>query len=426
MHNSPNPNQAYINIQNEFNVLGWPSQGNIKNIAIINGSNNGTGQTNINPGDKILDVNYSAVLVSAFASVFSNAVNANGRVSKLEIFTGPIPTTVKYGDYNFGAFNYDVVPGGWEPNQAASASVYNLGLSGGYAAEVMNIFNSSLVNSNGRDTLGFVPTFSAIASTSPRLSQSDLFRSEAASSTPFDIIYSQEQNIRHTSFGETAQLWWSLLINEFGIALTTVCTSTVSQMPRPSTPRIDTDYYFLCEDERRVFWVQNPSDISNLYDYRWTVYGPGTTDFIEGETMTMRYPAPGIYTLELKSHFNDDRIRIDGDPNNQIDFTQGLVNGPASFAHTRYVTVYASSSSQCSSSGGGGPIPERSDISFEDNFDDLDKSNTTAVYPNRMEDNIYVNFTLKLENKGSQSIRLLFSGNLNFAFSFSFVIISDS
>uniref|UniRef100_UPI004047D8CD T9SS type A sorting domain-containing protein n=2 Tax=Roseivirga sp. TaxID=1964215 RepID=UPI004047D8CD len=410
MYNGSAPNSAFINLQSEFNMLGWPSQGGIRNIAIINGSNNGTGQPNLNPSDKIMEVNWVALGVNAFVRVFSNALQSVDRVSKLEFFVGPVPTILKYGDYNFGAFNYDEIPGGWETNEPSNANL-SIGWHPKTWVGVLNIVEwfGSTVNTFDRNELAFVPTFSAIASTSPRVTQADLFRTVANSASPFDAIYSRTANTNHIDFNGVFDIWVELLQNEYSLTLTTICQQSIGQMPRPATPRIDTDFYYLCEEQRRDFWVQSPSDIANLFDYKWTVYGPGATDFIEGETMTMRYPSPGIYTLELESHFNNDRIRIDGDPNNPIDFTQGLVNGPPSFANTRYVTVYASTSSQCSSSGGGGrgggPIPEKSDISFEDNFEDTDKTNTTAVYPNPMEDKIYVNFSMKSE--GEVNIKII-------------------
>lgn len=330
-YKGPNPHSDFTSFQNELNSLGFPSQGGIRNIAIVNGSRNGTQQAPVNnydPGDKIASVNWVTGLpliglVNAFINVRTNGINTNTKVSSIWITATVIPTTIKEKSFNFNALNFDISAGGITPTTAQTVELPWWG----------NIVNfaewfGSTLNTHGREDWSFVPLFSSVASTENLTSQASLNRSvaflQSNGRTPFHAIFAGANNTEHVRSSAISGLWNDLLRNELGINTSTFsCTVGTGTMGRASTPRINGHRFYMCEYDRNVqFWDADASAIANLYRYNWTITGPQSFPSWSGERYTLSYPAPGLYTLRLNRSY------------------VSPVNGTTSYSHSRVVRSY--------------------------------------------------------------------------------------
>lgn len=306
-----NPHSDFTTFQNELNTLGFPSQGGIRNIAIVNGSKNGTQQAPVNdynPGDKIVSVNWVNVLplglVNAFVDVRTNGINTNTKVSSIWITASAIPTTIKEKSYNFNAINFDISAGGISPTTAPTS----LDLGGWGIFNFAEWFGSTL-NTYGREDFAFVPLFSSVASTENLTSQASLNRSvqflQSNGRTPFHAIFAGVNNTEHIRTSAIPDLWNDLLRNELGINTPNFsCTVGVGSMGGAPTPYINGSRFYMCEYDRNVqFWDNDAPAIANLYAYNWTVTGPQPFPPSSGETYIMDYPTPGYYTLSLNRSY---------------------------------------------------------------------------------------------------------------------------
>lgn len=117
-----NPHPDYTTLQNQFATLGFPRQGGIRNIAIINANQNGGRQVPVNefdPGDRLLEAKWG---LTEKAEMWTNRLNANTTGSSIRSSVFAINNSRSYA---FDAFNYDIVAGGIEFSLRGGAT--NLG-----------------------------------------------------------------------------------------------------------------------------------------------------------------------------------------------------------------------------------------------------------------------------------------------------------
>lgn len=306
-YKGPNPHPDFTTLQNEFNTLGFPQQNNIRNISIVNGAAQGTRQeptNNYNPDDIIFKVDWVSGLISSFIKVRINNVNGNGKVSSLWILTTNTPTTIKENSYNFDAFNFDLASGGFDTNRGAGE------LSFDWWINLINIAEwfGNTFNDFGRERFSFVPLFSSVASTAPRVTQNDLNRpvNQLISNnwTPFDAIYAGNENTQHVWANQIAQQWVNLIQTEYNIPFTVLCQVAQGTNPSPPAPVFNTNKWYMCELERRDFWISQPSYIANLYTYTWNTTVPNNTSG-SGESFSIySQTPPGVYTITVTRRFN--------------------------------------------------------------------------------------------------------------------------
>lgn len=324
-YKGPNPHPDFTQFYTELNNMGFPSQGGIRNIAILNGSGTGARQdpaNNFDPGDKLASANafLGTPLGFIFADidVWSNQINATDKVSAIRIFFNGIPTTLKSKSFAFDGFNYDMCAGGRLP--VGTPSTFGIGTNG-----LLSYFFN--LNNHGRPFITHSPLFSTTASEVTLTTQADLNRSvsflENNNLTPFDKIYAGNVHTPHTDSREIIPLWDTLLMSEFSIGSLASCGVTVGTMGAASTPVIYGDRFYMCEYDRRVrFWNGDPTTLSGFFSYNWTITGPESFPPESGETIVISYPDPGLYTIKLRRSFISP------------------INGSISAAHTRVVRSY--------------------------------------------------------------------------------------
>lgn len=344
-YKSPNPHADFTALQNTFGQMGFPSQNNIKKIAIINGSTVGTQQSPVNnfaPGDMMFKVDLFTGLANAVIKLRTNNINASTTVSSIWITVGPIPTTIKDRTFSFNAFNYDISAGGhiettdyFSADQLATAW-----------KNFLTVFTSLISYGSfqdfGRTQFSFVPLFSAVASTAPRTSQAHLNRTvsqlQSNGWTSFQTIYSTNNNTMHVSNTSISPQWVSLLSNEFGIN-STFCTLDPGTMSPPPVPQFNTTQWYMCPNQSLNFWITNGSTVSNLYSHRWEVTGPNNYFYnLNSDNLTLSYLNPGSYTITLIRSYS------------------GGAYSNISTMSSRVITVFPASDPVYCSGGGGGPI----------------------------------------------------------------------
>ena len=396
----PNPHADFISFQSELQNLGFPSQGGIKNLSVVNAAVNGSvnePQLDYNPGDKLLDVDFVNAL-SGFIVVRTNGLNTNTKVSSLIILTLGVPTTVKEDSYNFNGFNYDLVAGGTESNQTQNISPL-----ASFFLDVFNFatyFGGHTVNDFGNSRFSFVPLFSSAASTAPRTVQSHLNRSvaqlEANNWTPFDKIYGENSNSNHVLNDFIVGAWERLFQDEFGFGLTSFCNQIIGSSA-PPVPRINTDFWYTCEvGSRTLFIVDDGSEIGNLYTHTWTVTGP-TSFSLQGKTLKMGPGLPvGTYTISLRRSYSS-----------------GSGFSGSSNAMSRTFTVYDEYHPIYGCSEGdnpGGGIRKSDDIGKDDEpkenkiTDESEFEKGIDIWPNPV--NGQLNIRYSMQTKGDISITL--------------------
>jgi pimeloyl-ACP methyl ester carboxylesterase len=207
----------FDSFRQELNNLGnggYPNQGGIRNIALLNGALAGSPNLNynfgtLNPGDKILDVDIVGILCNSFIDVWTNLLDANFKVYDADAI-GICGISLGYENVNLNR-NLDRTPGGLIRN----------GL--GYGFPVYSTTNPSF---------SFVPTFSSIDYRGPLINDGDYTFSinaniidEATSQTtntaltPFVAIYGQNFfNTQHSQSRDLINAWNRLAVREnFGI-----------------------------------------------------------------------------------------------------------------------------------------------------------------------------------------------------------------
>lgn len=340
------PHSDFTTLQNTFSQIGFPNQNNIKNIALVNGSNNGTAQSPIgsfSPGDMLFKFEAFSGILNAIIKIRTNDLNSSTTVSSAWILVGGVPTTIKDRTYSFNGFNYDVVPGG-----KMSTDEYGVDeIIDGWAyfnKVVRGLFIYSNLTSYGRDDFSFVPLFSSISSTAPQTTQSHLNRSiseyQTNSWTPFQSIYSTPDNTTHIlsirDNDPTRTLWVNLFNSEFGTT-SSFCDQIAAP---PPTPNFNSTQWYMCPNQSLSFSVTNGSAIDNLYFHNWQVTGPN--NFLYGTSGTdqifLSGLAPGAYTITLIRTYS------------------GGVYSNISTSRSRVLNVYPSTDPNCSGGGGGGPI----------------------------------------------------------------------
>jgi len=343
------PHADYTSLQNTFSQIGFPNQNNIKNIALVNGSNNGTAQSpigNFSPGDMLFKFEAYSGILNSVIKTRTNNLNSSTTVSSAWILIGGVPTTIKDRTYSFNGFNYDVAPGGKMSTNEYGVDEIIDGWT--YFNKVIRgLFFYSNLTSYGRDEFSFVPLFSSLSSTAPRTMQSHLSRSiseyQANSWTPFQSIYSTTANTTHIlsirDDNSIRTLWNNLLNSEYG-ATSSFCNQLEGTMAPPPTPNFNSTQWYMCPNQSLSFSVTNGSAINNLYSHTWQVTGPN--NFFYGtsgtEQIFLSGLAPGAYTITL--------IRT---------YSGGVISN-ISTSRSRVLNVYPSTDPNCSGGGGGGPI----------------------------------------------------------------------
>jgi len=394
-HRGANSHPDFTSWQNELNSIGFPSQGGIQNIAIVNGALNGSTAGNGNldyaPGSRILEYEWLSQITSGRIRVRTNPISGTGRVSSIWIFTGPVPTTIRERSLTFNQFNYDIAAGGYQDNQGASdVSVPAL----------VQILFRFYFNASGNDNFSFVPLFSGLASTAPLNNQNDLNRSEAQLSsnnwTPFDEVYGDSNdNSRHLSTSFIRNDWEDLLEDELGLQLQTFCGVGTGN-GTPSTPRINTDYWYSCQNSgaTRTIRVDNNPAISNLYRHTWTVTGPQSFGGT-GSTLTMNSTmTPGVYRITCRRSLRND---------------QGL-NGTATRTTSRLFTLFSESDSRCGGSGGfGGPRPGGGIPLTAEIGQDTEPVEDLIIWPNPVSDTFQMGYHVPEDGKVSVTLSSMFN-----------------
>ncbi|MEA5426844.1 BACON domain-containing protein [Arcicella lustrica] len=217
---------------------GYPNQGGIRNIALVNGSLNGTPNRNytngvLNPGDKILDVDVVGILCNSFIDAWSNQVGQSTKVYDGDaIGICNISFSSSYVNFNR---NLDRTPGGY----------ISSGL--GYGFPIYSTTNPSF---------SFVPTFSSIDYRGSLVNDNDYtfpisgsiinastFQTINTNLTPFAAIYGDDFNNEHARIrGDLGALNTLALRENFGITNTEAVLANCS-LPIP--PKVmQTGTYF--------------------------------------------------------------------------------------------------------------------------------------------------------------------------------------
>jgi hypothetical protein len=355
-YKGPSPHPDFVEWQKELNSLGFPSQGNIRNIAIVNGASGGARQapiTDYDPNDKIARVTTVSGGINTNINVRTNEVNGEGKVSSVLITSLLIPLTIKDKSFNFDALNYDISSGGISPTTAQTIELPWWG----------NIFNLAewfgpSLQTFGRENFSFVPLFSSTAAQGALRTQAELNRGVPTlinnNLTPFDKIYAGADNTSHIRTFDVFSVWRTMLITEFSVdPLNPFCQVGSGGMGRAPTPRIDGTRFFMCEDDSSLrFWDRDASALANLFHYTWSVSGPSSLPGGVGDEYVFTNPSPGFYTISLTRTYNDD------------------INGTRSATSSRVVEVVSRNSTRfgCSTSTPDGPTKPEKNIKVNADF----------------------------------------------------------
>jgi pimeloyl-ACP methyl ester carboxylesterase len=402
-HKGANPHPDFVAFQNELNALGFPKQGGIRNISIVNGAANGTGQ-GYTPSNLILDIRWISALplLNGVIKVYTNSLNTHAKVSSLLILTGVAPTTIRERSHWFDV-NYDVAPGGRQDNQGAGGYY-----TGTFDLNIVHWFGKT-IKDYGRGHFSFIPTFSGVASNAPINSQTDLFRSisslQAEGHVPFDAVYSRNNNTKHLETYEMATPWFSLLQNELGMTISGGCQVSSGQSIAPPKPAYNGAKFYKCASEKISFTITNHHPkISNLYRYVWRLTGPWNQIQPGGNTYHFGSVPAGLYTLKLERYYGA---------------ATSLHSPPSSVSYT--IRVYADDDPTygCGNNTGGGGDPDPvlgggggstggGGIILIDNPMQrqarIPQITEVKVYPNPVQVALQVQYTLK--QAGKMSIKL--------------------
>jgi hypothetical protein len=397
-----NPHPDFVAFQNELNSLGFPKQGGIRNVSIVNGAANGTTQS-FGPGSALFEVKWVTAIpiTSAWLRVHTNQLNQQSLVSSLKILTGPFPTTTKERSHWFDV-NYDIAPGGQEYNQGAGHAYH-------WSFD-FNLFQwfGQTVNDYGNDRFCFIPTFSGVASNAPINSQTDLYRSisslQAGGHVPFDAVYAENLNTEHLFTNLTANAWLSLLREELGFDTgKKYCNMAQGINNPPPAPAYNGAKFYKCASEQISFTITNHNPkISNLYRYVWRLTGPWNQTLSGGNTYYFGSAPTGLYTLTLQRYYKTFtappssvsytiRVYADDDP------TYGCGNNTGGGGDPDPVL-----GGDGGTGGGGPPILIDNPIQRQTHIPQITE---VKVYPNPVQVALQVQYTLK--QAGEVSIQLV-------------------
>ncbi len=297
LNDGTKPHPDFNALQSELNRLGFPRQGDIRNIALTNGALDGStdekeGLIPID-GAKIFSITGDFEhQLKLETHVWSNDIGVNQRVSNMKIKHRGIVIANMTSHHNSDK-NYDIIPGG-------SQDIND------YIAELPTEFSININHSK----FSFVPLFSSLASSGPTSSQYDL--SIAASTLknanyiPFHAYYGNSTlNTKHVDVTGVGSPLLNILHQEIkiNIYLTTGC-NVIPDPATPPAPNFNTDYYYTCQyGTDRTFKITNDVKELKLYKHIWKVTGPHSFT-LSGDMITMNsnWPA-GVYYVTLERSF---------------------------------------------------------------------------------------------------------------------------
>jgi hypothetical protein len=239
-HNGPNPNIEFTRLQNELNQMGWPMWNNMKRYGLSCGSIYGAKQNggHTGPGEKLVrahagvfNLGLNPIATWAEADLWTNSLNGYHKVSHLGFYHVGVPFTLKYGRFTFDQFNYDIAPGGNYVNDWQLRDEDGIGIT---AERILKIAGFFSFNNQNRPKICFIPTFSAWASSRPRNSQSDLYKTiwDHNGYTPFHKIFGLNNNFEHIR-NEISQIqtMWDDLFDHMGLRTSSVPTDPTGLAP---------------------------------------------------------------------------------------------------------------------------------------------------------------------------------------------------
>ncbi len=402
-YRSTNPNSAFNTLQNELNRVGFPSQGGIRNIAIVNGavdgSTGGSGRVTL-PAQRILDIEDSFdtyfAPVRIFANVTTHGFNSRSQVSRLRVSVLRVPITDRDRFFNFGPLNYDLASGGLVEEDLVVAGLDDV-------AELR-------FAGDGFQNFAFVPLFSGLASTRATTGQAELNRFEAylraRGQVPFNRVYGNNTNSQHIDAISIANQLRLMLTNEFGLDITTTaCNQTPITTIRPPSPRINGTYFYTCQNSGGDVTLRvdnNPDFLGNVYSHSWSVSGPRSMSGT-GDTFRMSSTLPaGVYTVAVTRNFSSATIN---------DLPLASRNRVGTSGSSRAFSVLTTSNSICANGGGPGPGPGGG-IPLTANLGDfeIDDVSEVGIWPNPSSD--IINVSYKVDEKSEILVSLMAINNV--------------
>jgi hypothetical protein len=401
-YRNTSPDPAFNTLQNELDRVGFPIQGGISNIAIVNGAIDGSvGEANTvnSPSERIIDIEdtFDTYLapVRIFANATTNAYNGSSQVSRLRVSVLRVPITNKDRFFNFGPLNYDLAAGGLVEEDLVIGGIEDV--------------DELRFVGDGFQNFAFVPVFSSMASERSTTGQAELNRSRdflmTRGQTPFDRIYGNNNNSPHIVASDIANQWDLLLTNEFGINLSTFCNQTPLSIIRPPSPRINGSYFYTCENSGGSVTLRvdnNPDFLGNVYSHSWSVTGPRNMSG-SGDTFGMSSTLPtGVYTVSVTRSFSAATIN---------DLPNGSTDMVSTSSSSRAFSVLSYRDRICENGGGPGPgpgggIPLKVNL---ENFNAVDDSEM-VIWPNPTSD--IINVSYKVEEPSEVSISLISINNI--------------
>ncbi|MEM6265743.1 MAG: T9SS type A sorting domain-containing protein [Bacteroidota bacterium] len=392
---APHPN--FIAMQSELDRIGFPSQGGIRNLAIVNGALNGSAASNrvraTTPGERILDLEdtYDAwlALLKFEGKVRTNHFNRSTQLMHFEIKGIGIRLNSAELNLDLGNVNYDLGAGGLVDDELV-------------LEEIEDIDDLRLVG-NGFRNFSFVPLFSSLASTRNITNQTELNRSYAfldnRGQIPFDEAFGRNENTEHINAADVAGQWNDLLRLELGLNTVTTCNQIPTMNIAPPTPRSNAPFFYTCQNsggDVTFFVADYPDPFGNQYVHSWRASGPRTLTG-NGNTFTMRSTLPaGVYTVRLTRSFSTETIE---------DLPSNSRNRVRSSSSSRAFSVLTSSNRICSGGGGPGPGPGGG-IPLTINLEDFDMEGKgeIVVWPNPTNEIINVSYKVGEESEVSVSL----------------------
>ncbi|WP_338872119.1 T9SS type A sorting domain-containing protein [Spirosoma sp. SC4-14] len=280
------PDLEYYNLQNQLQALDFPTQ--CRNIAILNGSRNGTGW-GFNPGSMLLQFDNITLLASTFVRSRSHNIGGNTRISSLTTLLVALPTTVRTHDITTSNPNFDALAGGILPGGISSKMLISAS-----QLFISAIFNIGYNNVSVQDNICFIPSLSAISYTGPLSNQSDwqvsVNNAISLGRTPFQAVYANDNNSSHVltdfQYGN-GNSWSQLFANEFNVNFNYSC---------PTVPPANwSGTQFVCAGSSYQYLAGLSYENSNIA-YTWTV-NPGNYT-LSGNPVDIRWNLnPGVYYL---------------------------------------------------------------------------------------------------------------------------------
>ncbi|WP_028524437.1 PA14 domain-containing protein [Runella limosa] len=214
--------QGLVNLGNG----GYPAQ--CRNVALLNGSLSGVRQNNatgggLNPGDRILDVDFWGILCNAFLSAWTNNLNQNTMVYEgagIGICNG-----ASYGNLHVNLpFNFDRLPGGFINPNFDNFSWPLMGY-----VEPRFSFVPTFSSIDYRGTLNSDNDYTFAISNNIINANNQVIRPDL---TPFAAIYGNNDNNTDHSFSQPITSAWNTLAQrEFGLSQFTIQSGCTLPIP---------------------------------------------------------------------------------------------------------------------------------------------------------------------------------------------------